>query len=166
MAAGSVSVARLRDMLKYDPNTGLVVWILPQSNRVRPGEQAGGITRLGYLRVGISGRDYMVHRVAWALHYGGWPAGVIDHMDGNKVNNRIANLRDVPASVNMQNRRSATGGSSSGLLGASWHAASGRWHARIKIGGRTTSLGYHATPEDAHAAYVQAKRRLHAGCTI
>lgn len=166
MAASDLTAARLRELLHYDPETGQVVWIKPQSNRVKVGSAAGAKTRQGYLRVGIDKRDYQIHRVAWALHHGQWPSGVVDHIDGDTLNNRIENLRDVSVSVNMQNRRSATRGSSAGLLGASWHGASGRWHARIKMGGATTSLGYFDTAEAAHAAYIKAKRELHAGCTI
>lgn len=166
MAAEHLTAADLRELLNYDPDTGHVFWVQPQSNRVRYGDAAGAKTKAGYLRIGIAGRDYMAHRVAWALHHGTWPAGVIDHIDGDTTNNRIANLRDVSVAVNMQNRRSPTRGTASGALGATWHQASGSWHARIKTGGRTTSLGYHATPEAASAAYLEAKRRLHPGCTI
>ena len=166
MAAAIISSARLRELLHYDPETGSISWAQPQSNRVQRGAAAGTKTKLGYLRIGISGRDYLAHRVAWALHHGAWPAGVIDHIDGDTMNNRLSNLRDVSAAVNMQNRRTPTRGTASGALGATWHQASRSWHARIKTGGKTTSLGYHATPEQAHAAYVEAKRRLHSGCTI
>lgn len=166
MAAANLTVARLRELLYYEPDTGRVRWALPQSNRVKPGEIAGSKTRFGYFRVGIDGKDYQVHRVAWALHYGEWPTGVIDHIDGDKTNNQAANLRDVSVAVNMQNRRTATSGTASGLLGATWHKPSRSWQARIKTSGQTISLGYFKTPEDAHAAYVAAKRKMHAGCTL
>lgn len=160
------SIAALRAALSYDPATGVLTWVKPLSNRVRSGDAAGTLNKLGYYRLGFESRDYQAHRVAWALHYGTWPSGVVDHMDGDTANNRIANLRDVPMTLNMQNRRAATKGSRSGLLGAHFHPASGLWGARIKTGGKTTSLGYHKTPEEAHAAYLEAKRRLHEGCTI
>lgn len=166
MAAADVTAARLRELLHYDPDTGHVRWVLPQSNRVRPGEIAGCKTRLGYYRVSIENRDYLLHRVAWAMHCGEWPRGVIDHIDGDKTNNRAANLRDVSVAVNMQNRRTATSGTASGILGATWHKPSRSWQARVKTGGKTTSLGYFKTPEEAHEAYVAAKRKLHAGCTL
>lgn len=162
----SASIAVLRAALSYDPDTGIVSWTNPTSNRVRPGDPAGNLNRLGYYRIGFNNRDYQAHRIAWALHYGRWPVGVVDHIDGNPANNRLANLRDVSMQLNMQNRRKATAGSASGLLGASMHKASGLWHAKIKTAGRVTSLGYHKTPEEAHAAYVEAKRKLHAGSTI
>lgn len=66
----------------------------------------------------------------------------------------------------MQNRRTATRGSLSGLLGAHLHKATGLWHAVIKTSGKVTSLGYHKTPEEAHAAYIKAKRELHVGNTL
>lgn len=160
------SIAALRAALSYDPESGLIVWIKPPSNRVSPGDIAGAVGTRRYLRIGFGGKDYQAHRVAWALHHGKWPDAVIDHIDGETTNNRIANLRDVSMKLNMQNRRTATKGSISGLLGARWHRHSRLWHAVIKTSGKVTSLGYHKTPEAAHAAYLEAKRRLHAGCTI
>lgn len=160
------SIAALRAAFSYDPETGLVLWIKPSSNRAKAGELAGGPNRHGYTRIGFQGRDHLAHRIAWAIHYGRWPDGVLDHIDGNPANNRIANLRDVSMRINMQNRRTATRGSLSGLLGAHLHKATGLWHAVIKTSGKVTSLGYHKTPEEAHAAYLEAKRRLHEGCTI
>jgi hypothetical protein len=160
------SIAALRAAFLYDPETGVIVWLKPTSNRAKAGERAGTIGAHGYYRIGFQKSEHMAHRVAWALHHGHWPNGVIDHMDGNPANNRIANLRDVSMKINMQNRRTATRGSLSGLLGAHLHKATGLWHAVIKTSGKVTSLGYHKTPEEAHAAYLEAKRRLHEGCTI
>lgn len=160
------SIAALRAAFSYDPETGVVTWVAPTSNRAKKGSAAGSVGKHGYLRIGFLKRDHLAHRIAWALHYGEWPSGVIDHIDGSTNNNRIANLRDVCMKMNMQNRRTATRGSLSGLLGAHLHKASGLWHAVIKKNGKVTSLGYHKTPEEAHAAYLEAKRRLHEGCTI
>jgi HNH endonuclease len=160
------SIAALRAALSYNQETGALTWVTPTSNRVRPGDPAGAINKHGYYRLGFGNRDYQAHRIAWALHYGAWPVGVVDHIDGNPSNNRISNLRDVSIQINMQNRRAATRGSLSGLLGAHLHRQSGLWHAVIKTSGKATSLGYHKTPEAAHAAYVEAKRLLHAGNTL
>jgi hypothetical protein len=87
-------------------------------------------------------------------------------MDGDPANNAIANLRDVSAQTNMQNLRSATSVSASGLIGASYDPIKKKWAACIKHMGKTLHLGRFASAEEANAAYIEAKRRLHPGCTI
>jgi hypothetical protein len=109
----------------------------------------------------------MAHRVAWVHFYGGWPKNVIDHINGDKTDNRIANLRDVPHALNMHNQRAASAHNKrSSLLGAHWHKNGGRWRSNITVAGVTRHLGCFDTEQEAHAAYVEAKRSLHAGCTI
>jgi hypothetical protein len=90
----------------------------------------------------------------------------IDHRDTCRTNNRLANLRDATRSVNAQNLRAARSNNSScGLLGVTWNR--GRWTAQISPpGGPRTYIGRFDTAEQAHAAYLDAKRRLHAGCTL
>ena len=97
---------------------------------------------------------------------GKWPDGEIDHIDGNRANNRWSNLRDVHIVINAQNKRGPMAHNKSGFLGVSWNKKDCAYVARIKVDGKYLSLGYHQTPEAASAAYVEAKRRLHAGCTI
>jgi len=103
-------------------------------------------------------------RLAWLITYGKWPVNEIDHVDGNQQNNRIANLRDVPHRINMQNRKKATRHNKCGFLGVT--AIGRKWAAKITAGGKLTYIGLYPTPELAHAAYLEAKRQLHAGCTI
>ena len=92
------------------------------------------------------------------------PAVRVDHIDGNRANNAIANLRDVTRSVNHQNLRRARSDSAHGFLGVS--PFFGKWKARITVNRVFQHLGVFDTPEEAHAAYLEAKRRLHVGCTI
>lgn len=120
----------------------------------------------GYLRLQVDAVRYWAHRVVWLVHYGQWPQHSIDHIDGNKQHNAISNLRDVPQAVNAQNVRRAPRSSLSGVLGASWDPATGRWLAAIRINGKRKNLGRFATPEEAHQAYLAAKRRHHEGCTL
>ena len=113
----------------------------------------------------IDEREYSAHRLAWLYVHGAWPTGQIDHINGDRGDNRISNLRDVTPALNTQNqRRAARSNKSSGLLGVT--ANRGRWLAQISIGGKSRNLGRYATPEEAHAVYVAAKRVLHAGCTL
>lgn len=97
---------------------------------------------------------------------GDWPEGEIDHIDGNKVNNRFANLRLADHTLNVQNVRAPRAHNNGGHLGASLDKRSGKWRGVITVGGRSRYLGTFATPQEASAAYLEAKRLLHPGCTL
>lgn len=103
-----------------------------------------------------------VHRLAWLYVHGEWPTEQIDHINQNPVDNRIANLRPADKSQNVQNIDAAYG--SSGYRGVSFDSRCGdgnSWRARIMVDGKSHSLGYYATAEEAHDAYLAAKRELH-----
>ena len=159
MAKADLSADRLRSILNYDHDTGLftkrgraVGFLVPPKN---------------YMRVLVDGRQWLAHRLAWLYVHGQWPSGQIDHVNGIKTDNRIANLRDVPAYVNMQNmRRPMSHNRSSGVLGVTWAKNEKKWKAQISIKGVTRHLGYADSIEDAQDIYLAEKRRLHAGCTI
>lgn len=157
---------RLRDLMLYDQETGFLRWKRNPPRATKDGA-AGRLDNDGYRRVRVDRRDYVAHRLAWLYVHGEWPAHQIDHINGDKTDNRLANLRDVPHAINVQNiRRAATGKKSCSLLGAFKHRQTNRWQARIRLKGKVISLGYFDTPEQANAAYVEGKRRLHEGCTI
>lgn len=157
--------ARLKELLAYDPGTGMFTRVLQRGVRFKPGEVAGCVGPRGYSRITINGRPLPVHRLVWLYCYGLWPSGEIDHIDGNRLNNRIDNLRDVTKSVNQQNQRAARrDNKSAGLLGVTRRGNS--FQAQIKIDGKRLYLGMHLTAELAHNAYLAAKRELHPGCTI
>ncbi|WP_230878255.1 HNH endonuclease signature motif containing protein [Burkholderia sp. 9779_493] len=119
------------------------------------------------MRITIDGIRMYAHRLAWFYVYGEWPSGDIDHIDGVRTNNAINNLRDVPRGVNMQNqRRARSNNRTSGLLGVTWHARRYRWCAQIQVDGKRKGIGYFDDAETAHQAYLDAKRKLHAGCSI
>lgn len=145
---------RLRELVSYNAITGVFARRAPRDAR-----PTGGINALGYHQIHLDGRLYYAHRLAWLYSYGSWPAGYIDHINGDRADNRIANLRVGTRGQNLQNLRAPK--ATNPYLGVSKHKASGLWHARIRAGGVTTSLGYHRTPEAAHEAYVTAKRKLH-----
>lgn len=146
--------------LSYDPDTGLFVWLVsPRCSRVIAGDAAGCWGKDGYLKITYKGKRYFAHRLAWFIVHGGWSIGQIDHIDGDRGNNRIENLRDVSHTLNQQNRRNASRNSTSGLLGA--HKCRGKWYAKIGIDGKQKYLGTFATKEAAHAEYLNAKRALH-----
>ena len=103
-------------LVAYDPITGRLTWAARVGTRCQIGAEIGCVTSGGYRRVKIKGRMYLVHRLAWFLAYGVWPAHEIDHIDGNRLNNKLENLRDVPKAINQRNayRRKDN---SSGLVG-------------------------------------------------
>lgn len=118
------------------------------------------MNRAGYFQGEVSGKFYLVHRVAWLLHYGEWPKGDIDHINGITTDNRIENLRVVTMAENQQNRTLACK-SQSGIRGVDFQKREGKWRARIKAYGKPILLGMYETKEEARDAYLLAKREFH-----
>jgi hypothetical protein len=150
-----MNVSRLRSVLNYDPRTGVFRWAERPSPRVRVGDVAGTVNGHGYLNIGFDGRTYKAHRLAWLYVHGEWPVGQIDHRNGDRTDNRLANLRVVTNAENLRSARRARSDSATGLVGVS--RAGGRYRARMMVNGQSRSLGTYDTPEQAHAAYLAAK---------
>lgn len=167
MAEANLTPQRLRELLDYDPATGVFTWRMnsPRGGWMRAGKVAGTPHSQGYVFIRFDCQYYFAHRLAWFWLHGCWPEFHIDHVDGNRANNAAQNLRDVTQTVNMQNIKRAPRNSSNGILGASPHGKSG-FCARIRIQGKTRYLGTFGSAEEAHQAYLRAKRELHAGCTL
>lgn len=161
-----LTATRVREVLAYDPDTGVFTWKVRTSNRAHLGAEAGRVGANGYRYLGLDGSLHLAHRLAWLYVHGVWPADMIDHIDGDRLNNRIANLRPADMRRNQQNRKGPQANNRSGLLGVSWSKQARKWHAQISDAGQSHHLGYFACPEEAHAAYLDAKRRLHEYCTI
>lgn len=159
-----LTAERLKQLVHYDPDTGVFTHIAPRK-KIRVGEQAGGIDPgSGYVVLCIDRKRHYAHRLAFLYMNGKWPAQLVDHRDGNRSNNAFSNLRDAPRLINQQNMRRAACTSSSGLIGA--FKKRDRWESRIRVAGTIIRLGVFGTAEEAHAAYVAAKRVHHPGCTI
>jgi len=158
-----LTAARLRELLHYDPETGLFTRLVATKGpKGAIGAVAGCLDRKGHRYIRVDGTSYAAHRLAWLYAYGEWPRDMIDHVNGEKDDNRLFNLRDVDMCINMQNRRHSN--NRLGLLGVSAHK--NRFRALIEVDGKSMRLGNFATPQLAHAAYVAAKRVHHPGCTI
>lgn len=163
----ALTAERLREVLDYDPESGVFTWKVRTSNRVNVGDVAGAMLKTGYLSISIDGKLHRAHRLAWLHVHGAWPAADIDHVNGVRTDNRFANLRSATPSLNQQNLRSARGATASGLLGVYRTDKKHRpWRSSINVDGKDRHLGNFTSPEEAHAAYLAAKRRLHEGCTI
>ena len=157
---------RLRELLHYNPDTGAFTWRVDRPPRARAGDTPRAPTKAGYLRVGIDNDLYYLHRLAWLYTHGVWPNGVVDHVNGDRADNRLVNLRDVSHATNLQNLKRARGDNKTGLLGVYLRGDTGRYSANIKGPEGKRSLGCFATAEEAHAAYINVKRNLHEGCTL
>lgn len=161
----NIDIASVRECLDYSPETGQLVWkkLRTGSNR-KIGDVAGHIQPLGYVTVRVLGKAIQAHRLIWFWVTGEWPDCEIDHRNGKRSDNRWENLRVVTRAENMQNQRNGSRRSALGLLGVSRHGM--RFRARINDGEKRRALGVFATADEAHAAYINAKRQLHAGCTL
>lgn len=164
-AEKAITACRLRELLSYDENTGIFTRLVRTSNRINVGDVAGYLRPDGYVRILVDGQRWLAHRLAWIYVYGTPPIGEVDHINQKRADNRICNLRDESTITNQHNQRRAHRQSKTGLLGASPYR-NGSFVAQISVAGTSHFLGLHSTPEAAHEAYVQAKRRLHKGCTL
>jgi hypothetical protein len=165
----SITADSVRELLSYNAETGELVWRQRMSSTARPGASAGGIHKhTGYRTIRIFGMQRPAHRIAWVIVHGEWPKGHIDHINGDRSDNRLANLRDVARSVNNQNQRKIHSHKTScDFLGVCpSKSAKNPWLAQIRVDGRQLHIGVYKTPELAHQAYLEAKRKLHAGCAI
>ncbi len=154
-------------LVAYCPDTGVFTWRnnAGRWGRIRAGSQAGSYSH-GYRTIVLDGVRYPAHRVAWLLTHGDWPTGEIDHINGQRDDNRLCNLRDVPKLFNGHNRHGPNrDNKSSRLLGVTRNGKSG-WMAQITVNGKRIYLGTYRTADVAHSRYIEAKRELHAGCTI
>ena len=144
---------------------GELVWKVSNARRVKIGDIAGSIQRsTGYRRITVNGKRYRAHRLIWFMVHGKFPVDMLDHINGNTLDNRISNLREATQQQNMQNQTKARSDNKSGFMGIT--PSRGRFRARIKLNGRSKHLGCFDTPEEAHEAYLAAKRELHDFCTI
>lgn len=162
----SLTAEGLRRHLSYDPDTGLFTRKVSYGKWLS-GSIAGSIDVMGYIKISIAHYVTRAHRLAWLYVYGEWPKFEIDHINGVRHDNRLANLRDVNRATNTQNTQVSKG--QVGYLGVS-KLRNGKFRARITktINGKITEIhvGTFTTPQDAHQAYVEAKRKFHEGCTL
>ena len=151
-----LNATRLREVLAYDPETGIFTWIIKPGNLPLVGARAGWREKDGSARIMVDRHRYFSHRLAWLWMTGEWPPSLIDHKDTDRSNNRWKNLRLATQSQNLGNSKRPRN-NMSGFKGV--RRVNGRWHARIKVGYVEKHLGYFDTPEDAHAAYCAAAKQ-------
>ena len=161
-----ITASRLKELIEYCPNTGLMIWKKDNSNpnRIKAGSFVGTVTKKGYVNVQIDKKMYKAHRLAWLYVYGEMPSKQIDHINGVRSDNRISNLREANNLQNSHNRRKPNNVSTTGFLGVV--KKKDRFQSRINVNGKRFHLGCFDTAEEAYAAYVSAKRIYHEFCTI
>ena len=168
----------LRQLLRYEPNTGRMFWLPRPVSMFRDGLQSASQNQAawngryaateafaaldgkGYLSGKIFGRRYSAHRVIWAIMTGAWPDDEIDHINGVRTHNYWTNLREATVSENRRNV-GMRAGNTSGVKGVYWHKAARKWVAQIMVDKRHRHLGYFLEITDAAAAYAKASEELH-----
>lgn len=152
---------RASSLLSYNRESGKLFWKVSPCNAIKKGAEAGRVTG-GYRVTKVDYVPYPVHRLIWLIAYGEFPKYYIDHIDGNRLNNRLENLRDVPAALNQKNRKKSKN-NTSGITGVHWDKVYKRWVANIKVNGKWVFLGGHINKEDAGKArdkYMQDNQNL------
>lgn len=150
---------RLRELFAYDPNTGVLSWRVSRGT-TRAGNEAGWLSKNGYVYVGLDGGSVSAHRIAWYMATGKQPKQFLEHIDRDPTNNRIANLRECTHAQNQQNKKTYSN-NRSGVKGVSWYPRYNKWRVRIQHLGRPILVGMFSDFEDACTARTTAQKALH-----
>lgn len=152
----------IKDYLSYSPETGLFTRIKSIRGKYGVvGRIAGHKNKDGRVYIHHKNKRYLAHRLAWYFYYGVPPLYPIDHINEDPTDNRICNLRLDTNKQNQQNISKPRSHNISGMLGVSYYKRLNKWRTRITIDGKEKNIGYYNTPEEAHEAYLCAKRELH-----
>lgn len=147
-----ITQERLKLLLSYDKDTGVFYWnVSAANNSIKIGSVAGSLTKNGYIGIGIEKQQYYAHRLAWLYVHGVLPNDQIDHINRDRADNRIVNLRSVSNQANAQNQ-GLRKGSLSGYRGVNWYKRGGKWQARIHHNNKTMHVGYYDNLQDAKLA--------------
>jgi len=152
-----IAVEELKTKFRYEPETGHIYWVEPGKGKIKK-KPAGTKMSTGYIGVLIKGKRYLAHRIAWALHHGAWPDDQIDHINGDKTDNKISNLREATNSQNGKNY-GFNCANTSGVKGVSWCKDTEKWRAVIRSEGKARNLGRYDNLEDAVLARKKAEQQ-------
>ncbi len=161
---GKVTHRKALQLFEYNAETGVITRKILCGGQM-PGAVVGTSRKDGYLACRVDRKEMLLHRLAWLLFYGQEPDCEIDHINSNRSDNRVENLRLADRTVNNQNRRKAHKNNALGILGVGV-TASGKFKARIRVNKKLIDLGIFHTHELASAAYLSARRTLHKGNTL
>ena len=144
----------LRQLLRYEPETGRLFWRSCEESKRRnafANKEAGTISSIGYRKIFVYYKQYAAHRIAWAMHYGAWPKAQLDHINHDRADNRIDNLREVTNAENRFNLSARTD-NTSGTQGVFWEKRTSRWRATITKNGKKNHLGSFKSKDEAISA--------------
>lgn len=155
-----LSQESLKSVLHYDKETGVFKWKV-NIRRVKSGSVAGTNHYGKRIMIVINGKSYYAHRLAWLYVYGYWPENEIDHINGNGLDNRIINLRDVASVTNRRNIQKPRKHNKLGVQGVRYRKDKNKYEARITVNGLSKGLGYFSSIEEAADEYNRAKEKYH-----
>lgn len=149
----------VRRLFRYEPETGHLYWQEPK-RRALIGAVAGGLNDKGYIQVMLGGKLYRAHRLAWVYVHGkDIPPGMeIDHVNRNRSDNRLCNLR-LASRFEQQANTKMREANTTGFRGVKWRARKSRWVASIRAYGKRIEIGSFLTKEEAGAAYIEARKK-------
>jgi len=153
-----ITQARLKELLRYEPETGEFFWRVARNNFTKIGSRAGNADSKQYWRTRMDGKAYLNHRLAWLYVHGRFPDKHLDHIDRDPANNCITNLREATRSQNKVNSI-AYKNNCSGFKGV--YPSKQRWQAQIRYNKKLIHIGSFDTVEKAHTAYCKAAKELH-----
>jgi hypothetical protein len=153
-----LSQIKVKDMFDYNHDTGDLIRIRrPPGRAASIGSVSGNLAPSGYLRTGIENKSYLNHRLIWLWNYGYLPENGLDHINRNKTDNRLVNLREVSQQCNTRNAKLRSN-NSSGIKGVYLNKSTSKWVAKICVGGKSFILGYHTTFIEAVAHRLAAEQ--------
>lgn len=150
----------LRSILEYNQDTGIFTWIFGNNRRVRAGDVAGCIDKDGYIQIRVCKKLYRAHRLAWLYMNGMFPESHIDHIDNNRTNNSLSNLRLANYTKNNWNA-CISKNSTSGVKGVNWDNRANAYKARVMKNGKLYHFGSFRTIEEASIAVKKGREYLH-----
>ena len=150
--------SRMKELLNYDPETGVFLWKVSTNGRIKVGDVAGSDSK-GYIQIMIDYKNYKAHRLAWLYEYGYFPEHGLDHEDRDKSNNWIDNLREASQQCNLRNTGNRND-NTSGVKGVCFHKAAQKWHAQIYLDRGCYHLGLFTDFTEAVAHRLAAEQCL------
>jgi len=156
-----ITQERLKELLHYDPETGIFTWLIkPKSSRRKIGDEAGNYGMDGYINITVNSKSHPAHRLAWLYVYGEHPKQLIDHIDGDTHNNKISNLREASHYQNRLNSKTSIN-NKCGLKGVSFKKSRNKWIAQCSYNKKQYILGLFDTAEEAHEEYKKFAKIHH-----
>lgn len=155
-----ITYEELAEVLDYFPDTGDFIWKESRGSRAIKGCSAGTITPDGYVSIRVKGHIYRAHRLAWLYCFREWPEQFIDHINGNRQDNRLDNLREATKTQNSYNTK-VHKDNGTGVKGVYYNKANNNYRAQIRYNGKTISLGSFKTIEEASEVYNKKAIEIH-----